>query len=387
MEKTYIEILAENDFLASKEYDHNPKDLLVEHNQYEENIPPEDHHEDELEDQEEYQKFGGSHQLASLRNFPKPDKTANKQNILYDKSVRTHVINIDSRFRKDVNDPSTDFTFQLLKKLKNVVSVRLSSIEFPNVYYTFSKTRGNISFTYYLIQNGNESKFVVTIPEGNYTPDEIATTLTSLMPGFVVTYNYATFNTGKMTFQNITTKFRMEFNSGNYLNFASRFFDKSIGSNLGFKNTRYSSNWNENIGNDLKGTNVSNTGTIVLPSRLISGWSITSDSIVDTIDNNYIFLTLDPDWKVVTNQTLDKNLHHSFAKIIVDVDKGNMLYDNGSNTLTKEFFFNQPSDIQTFPVKITDPYDQAINLNGMDFSFSLEFKELINQELYETMRM
>jgi hypothetical protein len=126
---------------------------------------------------------------------------------------------------------------------------------------------------------------------------------------------------------------------------------------------------------------------ITIPTHLIPGWSVTSESIVDTIDNNYIFLSLDPDWKVVTNQTLDKNLHFSFSKIIVNVDKGEMLYDNGSNTLTKEYFFRQPTDIQTFLVKITDPYDQIINLNGMDFSFSLEFKEIINQELYETMRL
>lgn len=387
MEKTYLEILAENDFLASKEYDNNPKDLLVEHNRYEENIQPEDHHEDELEDQDEFQKFGGSHQLAALRIVPKGNKELNKQNALYDKSVRTHVINIDSRFRKDINDPSTDFTFQLLKKLKNIVSIRISSIEFPNVYYTFSKTRGNISFTYYLIQSGKETSYVVTIPEGNYTPDELALTLTSLMPGFIVTYNYANFNTGKMTFQNLNTKFRLEFNTGNYLNFVDRHFDRSIGNNLGFKNGIITSKLNSSIGNDLKGTNISNNSIITIPTHLIPGWSATSESIVDTIDNNYIFLTLDPDWKVVTNQTLDKNLHFSFSKIIVNVDKGEMLYDNGSNTLTKEYFFHQPTDIQTFLVKITDPYDQIINLNGMDFSFSLEFKEIINQELYETMRL
>ena len=113
---------------------------------------------------------------------------------------------------------------------------------------------------------------------------------------------------------------------------------------------------------------------------------MTSTSLIDTIDNNYIFVTLNPDWKVTTNQTKDRVLHHSFTKVIIDVPKGSVLYDNGANTLTKEYWFRQPTDIYIIPVRVSDPYDQTIDLVGMDFSFSLEMKEITNATLHESIR-
>lgn len=363
--KTYLEILAENDSEARQEYSENAKDLLVEHNEYEDTVPPEDHHEDELEKQEEFQKFGGSHQQAGFREISKKSDVS-KNNPNYEKHVRTHVVNIDSRFRQDTEDPSTNFNFHLLKRMKNVISVRLSSIEFPNVYYTFSKSRGNISFGWYFDPT---SKKVVTIPEGNYDPDTITSTIQGLMGnGFTVSFDPIS---GKITFSN-PRQFTLDFQLGNYLAFIPRKFDNGLGYNLGF---RSKSEYTSNAPTDLLG----------IPLRL-APYTVKSDSIVDTIDNNYIFLSLDPDWKVVINQAADKNLHFSFAKVIINVGKGEVLYDNGANTLTKEFFFQQPTDISGFPVMVTDPYDQLINLNGMDFSFSLEFKEIVTAGLYETMK-
>jgi len=373
--KTYLEILAQNDSEARQEYSENARDLLVEHNEYEDNVPPQEHHEDELEKQEDFQKFGGSRQLAGLRNIPEA-KEIHKTSSNYDKQVRTHVLNVDSRFRKDTTDPSTNFDFLMLKKMKNVISVRLSSIEFPNVYYTFSRSRGNLSFSWFFSNVQTSTKLVntVTIPEGNYDPPTLANTIQTLMNSklsssqFMVNFDPTS---GKMIFS-CSIKFTLDFQIGNYIAFVPRTFDHSLGYNLGFRDkSQY-----------ISIAKTDNNG-IPLPLSL---YTVTSDSIVDTIDNNYIFLSLDPDWKVVTNQSSDKNLHFSFAKIIINVGKGEVLYDNGANTLTKEFFFNQPSDISSFPVKVTDPYDQLINLNGMDFSFSLEFIEITSAGLYETMR-
>jgi len=68
------------------------------------------------------------------------------------------------------------------------------------------------------------------------------------------------------------------------------------------------------------------------------------------------------------------------------VPKGSVLYDNGANTITKEYWFQQPTDITIIPVRISDPYDQTIDLSGMDFSFSLEIKEIRNAALHELIR-
>jgi hypothetical protein len=46
----------------------------------------------------------------------------------------------------------------------------------------------------------------------------------------------------------------------------------------------------------------------------------------------------------------------------------------------------QPTNIHSIPVRISDPYDQDIDLNGLDFSFTLELTEVLNSGLYESMR-
>jgi hypothetical protein len=156
--------------------------------------------------------------------------------------------------------------------------------------------------------------------------------------------------------------------------FTQRTQDNGLGYNLGFRQT--------NPTKPLQSTLVLQQSGSTVPNV----YTLTGTSLVDTIDNNYIFITLERDWKVVINQTPDRVLHHSFMKIIVDVPKGSIVYDNGTNTLTKEYWFSQPTDLYIIPVRVSDPYDQTIDLMGMDFSFSLEMKEITNAALHESIR-
>jgi hypothetical protein len=145
--KTYLEILAEEDTTARIEYSENAKDLLVEQTSYEDTvIPPEDKHPDEIENQEEFRKFGGSHQQASTSTFKTPYTDKTKLSVGYEKDVRTQVISIDSRFRTNPADGTTNFFFRLLTPIKNAISIRLSSIEVPNTFYAFSALKSNLSF-------------------------------------------------------------------------------------------------------------------------------------------------------------------------------------------------------------------------------------------------
>ena len=73
-------------------------------------------------------------------------------------------------------------------------------------------------------------------------------------------------------------------------------------------------------------------------------------------------------------------------KIIMTSAKYSILFDNGANTLTKEYAFSQPTNLSAFPVRLSDPYDQTIDLNGMEFSFTMEIKEILDSSLYESIR-
>jgi hypothetical protein len=370
--KTYLEILAENDTDARKDYEFNPKDLFVQHNEIEEEQELEttghNNNHTEIENKEDFQKFGGSYHQAGAPG-PLKELTSDqylKNSVLYEKNIRTHVVNIDSRFRSDPLDPSTDFTFKLKNPMKNIISLRISSIEFPNTYYTFSRARQNTSFTLYYIKSFNDSTLyqqIINIDEGNYSPEELVDTLNTILVNNPVSLSYNSIK-GKLLFDS-QYYFEIDF-LGNKLAFINRTSDNGLGYNLGFRQTP---------GNRLK--SIKEAGNM---------YKLQGSAIIDTIDNNYIFVSLDPDWKVITNYTKDKELHHSFAKVIINVPKGSVLYDNGANTVTKEYWFQQPTDITIIPVRISDPYDQTIDLGGMDFSFSLEMKEIRNAALHELIR-
>lgn len=373
--KTYLEILAENDTDARKDYKFNPKDLFVEHNELEEEQELEttahNNNHTELENKEDFQKFGGSYHQAGAPP-PLPDINSDqylKNSVLYEKNIRTHVINIDSRFRTDPVDPSTDFTFKLKNPMRNIISLRISSIEFPNTYYTFSKARQNTTFLLYYFRGPldvNKQQKIVSIPDGNYSPEELVDTINEILIDNPVSISYNPIK-GKILFDS-QYYFEVDILGGN-LAFSNRIYDNGLGYNLGLRQLSSS---------ELLKAVKETTG--------IQIYKLEGNSIVDTIDNNYIFISLDPDWKVITNYTKDKELHYSFAKVIINVPKGSVLYDNGANTITKEYWFQQPTDITIIPVRISDPYDQTIDLSGMDFSFSLEIKEIRNAALHELIR-
>jgi hypothetical protein len=382
-DKTYLEILAENDAEARQEYEPNAKEFLVAGHEYEDSIDGDDKHPDELEDQEDFRKPQGSHQQAAGPVKAPEHEDKSKLSVRYDKDIYTQVIAVDSRFRADPTSPTSNFLFKLNRPIKNVVSVRISSIELPNTFYSFSANRGNTSFyvTYPSKTFAESGKFSlpyftqqVLIADGNYTPAQLCTTVQETMrglvfdlsivtPQFTVTLddktNLVTISSGTGT---ANTRFDLNFTSGI---FQGRTFDYGLGYNLGFRNP----------------DPLMYTDSVSYP---ISG--DTYQGIIDTIDSNYVFLTLDPDWKVVILNTPDRTQAFPFAKIVMNVPKNKVVFDNGANTLSKEYNLKQPTNIVSIPVRLTDPYDQPLDLVGANFSFSLEVKEVLNAALYEHLR-
>jgi hypothetical protein len=112
----------------------------------------------------------------------------------------------------------------------------------------------------------------------------------------------------------------------------------------------------------------------------------TADSIIDVVDSNYVFLSLNPDWRVVEHNQPDSSQTAAFAKVIIDAEKNGIVYDNGGNTITKQYYLKQPTNITSFIIAITDEYDQYVQLEGGNVSMTLEVTEVLHSSLYETMR-
>lgn len=390
---TYQKVLADL-------YDESAKNVLVNETEYEtEDIPaketlkPETY---ELEDQEEFQKPHGSRQAVEVpKSIPKYTDITN-QSVRYNKDVRTQVLSIDSRFRTNLAEPSTNFKYTPLVPIKNVASIRLSSVEIPNTFYSFSQTKGNI-----FMRVGNPSRYSQTDPlagkydlqtlnpagvsrvglqDGNYIIDDVdnayLNNLIYIINNIISNPNQSSGGTGigltlgisidpissKITIFNtiigvggVSDPFDLDFTANSP--FIDRNTDWGLGYNLGFRQKIY-------------------TGQS----------SYTAESIPDAIGPNYLFVSLYPDWKVVTHNSPDKQSISPFAKIVVTVPKNDIIYDNGSNTVTKEYWLQQPADVKTFQIVVTDPFEEIIDLAGGEVSLTVELKEIMNPALYEHIR-
>jgi len=117
-----------------------------------------------------------------------PDKTG--ENVVYSKDIEfasgklnpilqqtvKRVISIDSQYRDDKTTLSTEFTFNLSDPLKDVVSLKLYSVQIPYTWYTINNNFGSNFFVLKGdvdgINNGNHD-YQVEIKAGNYSPQEL----------------------------------------------------------------------------------------------------------------------------------------------------------------------------------------------------------------------
>ena len=102
---------------------------------------------------------------------------------------------------------------------------------------------------------------------------------------------------------------------------------------------------------------------------------IKATKIYDATGDDYIFVRIN-DWGYV-----DYFGTKMFAKIVFSSGLGNSRLDDFIN---KEFRFRQPTNIQRLNIELIDYLGNTIDLNGFDWSFTLELKELLNTENKET---
>lgn len=414
---TYQQLLAEV-------YEESASNLLIpdyHHEGDDEEVPPEDKHPDELQDKEEFNKFVPRHEPSHMAPPPPKYNDMTTTSVKYTKQIRTRVINVDSRFRYSPGESSTNFLFRLPQPIKNVISLKLTSCEFPNSFYAFSYERGNTSFlmTYPSGSTVAADTQIIIINDGNWDSTNYPST-TALMTEVYRAID-STFTNARgvgigglsVTVSSITGKVTISANQAFDINFragafSSRLKDFGLGYNLGFvgsttlqKNTSAETSYARSHTTLADGVTIFQATTLIQnteprfiqppsivatasPGLYTNVTSITSESILNVIDINYVYLRLNPDWKVVVHVSPEHEQVFTFGKLILDQPKFQPCYrvDN----ITKEYYLQTPCDIVSFPVTVTDPYDQPVDLMGVDFSFSLEVKEVLDASLYEAMR-
>lgn len=103
--------------------------------------------------------------------------------------------------------------------------------------------------------------------------------------------------------------------------------------------------------------------------------TLKATKIYDATGDDYIFVRIN-DWGYV--DYFDTKM---FAKIVFSSGLGNSRLDDFIN---KEYRFRQPTNVQRLNIELIDYLGNTIDLNGFDWSFTLELKELLNTESKET---
>ena len=308
----------------------------------------------------------------------------NANPIVSSNDLRKTLVNVDTRFRTVLTEPSTNCTFRFEHPYKNVIRARVASVEIPNVWYEFSYA--NCHNTYFTICATDSSGVLrstqITIPDGNYTAVDLCVTIQNLLNA-QVQVPYGIFISVVPNPINLKTTFihngvgpvgavaPTKSASPFVLNFkvpelCYQPFNWGLGYNLGFMNTYY------NV------THVYDT------SGAFTRYSQTSESLIMVVCDPYILLCVDDlhgvDTKTGTGYT------QCLAKIIVREDKNNIVYDDGSTLLSNDVVFPSPVDFTTIKIKLVDGYGRPLDMNYLNFSFSLELTEVMNTKMYEFYR-
>ena len=194
--------------------------------------------------------------VMAEKSAPETQTVGYTQNLAYTKGklnpilqqTTKRIISIDSQYRSDKRTMSTSFTFNLSEPLKDVVSLKLYSVQIPYTWYTIGQAYGNNFFYFKGRTSGIDSEngihdIKVSIAPGNYSPAELIgavnnsiavlkQTSTDISMGKTIfSYNY---NTSLTT---ATIDLRKGYNQSSYV---INFDNNTIPNYLGFIQSEYS---------------------------------------------------------------------------------------------------------------------------------------------------
>lgn len=270
-------------------------------------------------------------------------------------------LNLNSCFRHNYYQSNPcDFIYVIPVEIKNVISMRLVSIELPNAWYLFSHVQKNNIFQIEIRADGNTQSFSIVIPDGNYDIDTLQCYLNT-------TYFYESSMDTYLKY--------IKFYIDTY-NLKSRF--EILDNN--FDDFRVSLKFVETINQ-----NIMNTCGWILGFRLGNYLDITSkiqsEGLFDAGGDRYIYVCLN-DYQY-NNNTLntvcfDKSTLNEdvIAKIPMINGKLALIVSDDNNPLAKVRRYTGPVNISKLHIKILDKFGAVIDLNNMDFSLTLELEIL-----------
>jgi hypothetical protein len=230
--------------------------------------------------------------------------------------------------------------------MRNVSRIELTSVEVPQVAYVFSTRCGNTSFFY----DVSGVRRTGTIADGNYTPVQLATAVTSAfasdISGVSVTYN------------SITNRFSISNASGTpfVLTLATIYAARSRYWGLGY--------W---MGFREQTLFVGSSGVVAIASAL-------------TDPPAYALVQLQcPDMVESTLHRIESGSYvQALAKIVLRYGAYQIQFDDGGNCVAKENVYPSPTAITQLRFRLVDSYGETVDMGDTDWSLTLEVTEVVS---------
>ena len=264
---------------------------------------------------------------------------------------------IDSLFRPHYEGTSpSDFIYFMPDYVKNVTSLKILSVEMPGAWYLFSEESMNTTF---YVKIGS-TIITFTIPDGNYTVDEIYTQLNALFTEYndlhVGTNLHAVVQPSKKLIITCDVSFTLSFL------LEGTAYRNTCGTNLGFMKNEY-------------------------VSQLINGsYEVYAEAMYGTNADNYVFVDIDDFQRnflanavvSVTTSSLGVTsyLGNTMMAKIPLYTVSNKLFNNGSDQLFKKRSYFGPVNLEKLRIRLINRYGNLFSLNHSNYSLSIEITEL-----------
>ena len=228
----------------------------------------------------------------------------------------------------------------------------------PTTYYNVSKQYGNNFFSV----TANEETSVVTIPDGNYTGEQIVNVINNQL--FLLGY----------PFDKVVFLLNINNNSGSGQMMVGP-LDASLNTlSLNFQADRF--------GIDDRGTPLPLKFGWILGFRngiYINNLNYVSEGVTDITGPRYVYLVIDDHNNNVNNgfysafnsSLLNNNI---LARISLQSQFFDIQLTNNLNIVTTPREYFGPVNLQHLNIQLLDEYGRVVDLNNMDYSFCITLK-------------
>lgn len=323
-----------------------------------------------------------------IKNSAIDDKS---KGIVSKRLIKKHV-NIDTRFRDNMKQLTSNFDIEFSFKLTNVIKMELSSIEFPTTFYAISKLFGNNFYTINIVlKTSQKYTALFQLTDGNYSKTTIINALNSVNSYIYDNIAYGFDDTNPNIFNYINFDVDID-NEGSGTGRTEFSMDASL-------NTFYDVSYvellfNENMDGCPDSTHITKKIGWMLGFREESyqimpdannEFKITSESLIDITGPKYLFLAIndynsnnDPKsyfYSGFNSVILNKNI---LARIPLTTFSFSFEVANMLNIVSTPREYDTPITIDKINIQVIDEYGRVVDLNNMNISFCLTFTSSYN---------